>query len=257
MATTPNTDPIYSRTGIIGSHVNLTTAAADYTGTSYYNREVFAADSVNGGYIQRLRFKARGTNVATVARIYINKSFDALIPGGGVNTNFAAAPTAPTGTPSAAGGTMLTGAYFGTVIAVGPQGSQTPVGAFSTVVNVTGPTGSIAWTWTAVAGAESYRIYVGPPGAPTGFATRYFTSATNSYTQTAMPETGTNYDPYSGTTALYGELSLPATTAIATAATVDIDYPMNIALPAGYEIYVGLGTTVAAGWQVTAIGGSY
>jgi hypothetical protein len=56
---------------------------------------------------------------------------------------------------------------------------------------------------------------------------------------------------------LYGEASLPATTAIATAATVDVDYPMNLALDADQGIVVGLGTTVAAGWVVTAIGGDY
>jgi len=57
---------------------------------------------------------------------------------------------------------------------------------------------------------------------------------------------------------LYGELSLPAIAAAsATVAMSDIDYQMNVALPPGFEIYVGLGTTVAAGWQVSAIAGDY
>ncbi len=55
----------------------------------------------------------------------------------------------------------------------------------------------------------------------------------------------------------YGEVSLPATTAIATAATVEIDYPMNIALPPGFRVYVGLATAVAAGWVVCPVGGEY
>ncbi len=55
----------------------------------------------------------------------------------------------------------------------------------------------------------------------------------------------------------YGQVSLPATTAINTAATVEIDYPMNFALNPGFRIYVGVGTTVAAGWVCTAIGGKY
>lgn len=55
----------------------------------------------------------------------------------------------------------------------------------------------------------------------------------------------------------YGEVSLPATTAIATAATIEIDYPMNFALNPNFRIYVGLGTAVAGGWHVTAIGGKY
>lgn len=55
----------------------------------------------------------------------------------------------------------------------------------------------------------------------------------------------------------YGQVSLPATTAINTASTVEIDYPMDIALNPGFRIYVGLGTTVAAGWVCVAIGGKY
>ena len=55
----------------------------------------------------------------------------------------------------------------------------------------------------------------------------------------------------------YGQVSLPATTAINTAATVEVDYPMNFALNPGFRIYVGLGTTVAASWICTAIGGKY
>lgn len=55
----------------------------------------------------------------------------------------------------------------------------------------------------------------------------------------------------------YGEISLPATTAATAAATVDIDYPIGFALPAGFRIYWGLGAAVAAGWVATAIGGNY
>lgn len=251
----PNSDPIYSRTGAIGQAMSLTTAAADYTGVSPYNREVFNADASNGGYLQRLRFKAKGTNVASVARIYIGR--------GNANANFAVAPTAPTGTPSATGGTMITGNYYGMVIAIGPGLSQSVIGAFSTVAAVSSATGvgSIAWTWTAVPGAVSYRLYVSPWSTATTyatFATAYFTSATNSFTQTAMVEDKGIYDdPTVGNMFLYDEVSLPATTAIATAATVTVDFPMNMALPAGYAVLVGLGTTVAAGWIVVGIGGAY
>jgi hypothetical protein len=54
-----------------------------------------------------------------------------------------------------------------------------------------------------------------------------------------------------------GQLSLPAVTAINTAATAEPEYPMNIQLPAGFRIYCGLGTTVAASWVPTAITGDY
>lgn len=55
----------------------------------------------------------------------------------------------------------------------------------------------------------------------------------------------------------YGEISLPGTTASATAATVEIDYALGFALPAGFRIFVGLATAVAAGWVVTPIAGDY
>jgi len=141
-----NADPIYSRRGQVSSNgttgmtTSITTATGDYTGASANHVLVFTADSTNGSFVQRLRFKALGTNTASVARIYLN--------------NGSAATTA----------------------------------------------------------------------------------ANNSF---------------------YGELSLPATTAINTAATIDIDYPMNVALPAGFRIYVGVATTVAAGWVVTPVAGDY
>lgn len=56
---------------------------------------------------------------------------------------------------------------------------------------------------------------------------------------------------------IYGQISLPATTAINTAATVEVDYPMAFALNPGFRIYVGVATTVAAGWICVAIGGKY
>jgi hypothetical protein len=59
---------------------------------------------------------------------------------------------------------------------------------------------------------------------------------------------------------LVAEMSLPATTASATAALVSPEFIMPggaLAIPAGFKIYVGLGTAVAAGWVVTPICGQY
>lgn len=191
-----------------------------------------------------------GTNVATVARVYYNNGFLA--------ENFAAAIGAPTGTPSASGGTMYAGTYYALIIAIDEKGRQSPIGTISLGVAVTGTTGSIGWAWTAPTNTNvtSYRIYVGSTNAAEAL-TRYFTSATNAYTQTTMHVNGTYDDPTVGNSKLIGEVSLPATTAIATAATTDIDYPMRMAIPPGGEIYVGLATSVAAGWLVTPFGGDY
>lgn len=140
-----NNNPIFSITGSVSNNAStgmnqlITAAANDYTGAGANNSLVFTAGT-NGSFVQRLRFKAGGTNIASVARVFINNA----------SSN---------------------------------------------------------------------------------------TTATNNV--------------------FYGELSLPATTATAVAATADFDYVMNIAIPAGFKIYVGLGTAVAAGWVVTTIGGNY
>ena len=142
----PNIDVIYSRGGNVSSNdgttmtTGMVTATADYTGASANHVLAWTANTTNGGYIQRLRFKATGTVVASVARIYINN--------GSVNT----------------------------------------------------------------------------------------TATNNQFS---------------------GEQSLPAVTAINTSATSDIDYPMGFAIDPGFRIYVGLGTTVAASWIVTGVGGRY
>ena len=57
--------------------------------------------------------------------------------------------------------------------------------------------------------------------------------------------------------ALIGQLSLPATTATNTAATAEPYYPLNLAIGAGHRIYVGVGTTVSAGWECVAEAGQY
>lgn len=62
---------------------------------------------------------------------------------------------------------------------------------------------------------------------------------------------------------LVAEVTLPATTNVETAAVTLQELPtaadviLPIALPPGYKLNVTLGTAVAAGYQVTAIGGKY
>src|SRR5687767_13268714 len=130
-----NNDPIFSKQGDLSTNSStgmsqaITAAANDFTGVSANNRLVFTADATNGSPLSRLRFKGGGTNVATVARIFLNNGADPTV-------------------------------------------------------------------------------------------------ATNN--------------------SFFGELPLPATTAAAAGATgPDIDYPMNIVLPPGWRVYVGLGTAVA------------
>ena len=139
-----NTAPIYSKTPAlnVGGATIGTSIISDYDGTGANNVLIFTADATNGSFIQRLRFKSKGTNAISVARIFLNN--------GSTNTS----------------------------------------------------------------------------------------AANNNF---------------------YGEISLPATTASTTAATIDIDYPMGFGLEPGWKIYVGISaaSALASGWICTVIGGDY
>ncbi len=56
---------------------------------------------------------------------------------------------------------------------------------------------------------------------------------------------------------LFDEISLPATTVSQTSALPNYELPLNFALPAGYKVFVTLGTTVQAGYDISVVGGSY
>jgi len=243
-----NISPIFSRAGDIQGGVILTTGANDYSGQNINNAIVFSADPSNGGYIQRLRFKALGTNVATVCRIFINNGLGRLAP------VIPAVSTAPTGVASNSDGTLQSGSYYAKIIAVDQYGSKTAISSESQAVSVTGPTGSIVWTWPSVDGAASYMVFVG--NAPNEQVSYFKTTEDWFFQSDPIGIVGT----VNGSTInnwLFGELSLPATTASSNSANIEIDYPMNFALPPKYSILVGLGTSVAGGWSVSAIGGKY
>ena len=77
-----NIQPIYSRladvqwaTEIVQSANTTTTLTS---GTIY---PIFTADTTNGGYVQRVRFRPLGTNAATVARVWINNGGDTTVSG--------------------------------------------------------------------------------------------------------------------------------------------------------------------------------
>jgi hypothetical protein len=57
--------------------------------------------------------------------------------------------------------------------------------------------------------------------------------------------------------ALIAELTLPATTLSEVAAQPAYELPLNFALPAGYRLFCTLGTGVAAGFELSVLGGKY
>ena len=59
---------------------------------------------------------------------------------------------------------------------------------------------------------------------------------------------------------LFDEITLPATAVSATAKTQEYELTLGISLPAGYKIYIGLGTAVGGtncAWIPSVIGGDY
>lgn len=103
---------------------------------------------------------------------------------------------------------------------------------------------SLIFTANATSGAFIREIKAKAGGTNTASVARIYLN------NGSTPTTATN-------NTFWGELTLPATTAIATAATAEPTYSMNIALPPGFRIYVALATAVAAGWCFNAVAGQY
>ena len=261
-----NINPIYTRVadiqggvllGNASTTISTTSVATDYTGQPNFNIPVFTADATNGGYIQKIRFKAAGTNATvSLAKIYLNEGkLNTLSPAG--------IPGTPTGAPSITGGTLNPGSYFAKVQAIDSWGGYGVLSAESAEINVTTTQGSIVWSWTAATGPVAYyRIYVGTTigGEYSYFDTSSTQPATTTFTQTApfVANQFANPIDYTTTNMLIGEIALPTTTA-GFVALMDIDFPINRALPPGYRIFVGMHSSaiLAAGWVVTAFGGKY
>ncbi len=107
-------------------------------------------------------------------------------------------------------------------------------------------TGTVETIFTADATNGSFlqKLIVRPRGANVASVLRVFLNNGSSNATAAN-------------NALVGELSLPATTNSEVAALNGYEYGMNIPVPAGYRLHVTLGTAVAGGYAVSAVGGDY
>jgi hypothetical protein len=99
-----NTSPIFTKNGAIGGANFGTSAANDFDGTSANYATIFTADATNGSRVDRLRLKANGTNVTTVARVFTNNGSSAGTASNNhfigeiqlpASTSIATAPTSP------------------------------------------------------------------------------------------------------------------------------------------------------------------
>lgn len=149
-------------------------------------------------------------------------------------------PGAPTGTFSSSGGSLSAGTYYAKLTSVDDSGYTTEAGTESSGVTATGSSGKIVWTWTAVSGTSSYRIYV---GTSSGGESSYFATSANSYTQTTS--TGTTGTP--PTTNETGSIVLPTTT------TGCLQAISGLVIGTGSSCGAGAGTVTSVGMTVPNI----
>lgn len=121
--------------------------------------------------------------------------------------------------------------------------STTPVKTANIAVDGTGPMTTV-FTADATNGGRVEKLKIRGLGTNVATVLRVFIN------NGADPTVAAN-------NSLFTELSIAATTLSQNAALADNELPLNLALPPGYKLNVAIGTTVAAGLQVTAVGGKY
>jgi hypothetical protein len=123
-----------------------------------------------------------------------------VIPSAVFNGTYLTIAGTPAAAPATTGGTLAAGTYYYKITALNAAGESIPSAEVS--ATTTGSTGSVVLTWTATAGATSYKIY---KGTTAGGESSYFTSTTATYTDTGT--TGTSATPPAVNTAFVPALS--------------------------------------------------
>jgi hypothetical protein len=127
--------------------------------------------------------------------------------------------------------------------------------------------GDIQWSGAAVSGANTtkdlttgttYSVFHADPTSG-GYVQRirFKSLGTNQATVARVWLNNGSTTSSSENNTLFDEVSLSATTNSETSALSTTELPLNFALPPGYKIYVTLGVTASAGYDVTVIGGKY
>ena len=127
--------------------------------------------------------------------------------------------------------------------------------------------GDIQWSGATVSGANTtkdlttgttYSVFHADPTSG-GYVQRirFKSLGTNQATVARVWLNNGSTTSASENNTLFDEVSLSATTNSETSALSTTELPLNFALPPGYKIYVTLGVTASAGYDVTVIGGKY
>jgi hypothetical protein len=114
----------------------------------------------------------------------------------------------------------------------------------NTTKDLTSGTSYLVFTADATVGSYLQKLRIRPKGTNVVTVMRVFLN--NGLTTATV-----------GNNMLYDELTLPATTNSETASIAGNEIAMSMALPPGWRVYVTLGTLVAGGYVVTAVGGDY
>jgi hypothetical protein len=144
-----NTAPRYTLTGDVSSNNStamapvFTTAAADYDGTTATHNKVVFTAGANGARIAGIRFKAKGSNVASVARVFVNNG---TTPGTATNNSFIGEVSLPATTAIATAATVDMDYYF-------PGGYIDLQAAFTIIVGL-GTTVSAGWVASPIIGGQ-------------------------------------------------------------------------------------------------------
>lgn len=129
--------------------------------------------------------------------------------------------------------------------AIFPNVPATGFGKLTTANAALDGTGTVSSLFTAGAnGARVDKIRLKALGTNVGTVVRIFLN--NGSTNTVATNNS-----------LISEMTLAATTASSTVANPDVFLFLDVALPPTYTLLATLGTTVAAGWQLTVEGGNY
>ena len=172
----------------------------------------------------------------------------------------------PVATPSISGGTLSAGTYYYKIVVADGFGNTT-LSSTEVSATTTGGSSSVALSWTAVTNAVSYRIY---RGTATNTQTLYYTSTTNSYTDTnAASSAGTvplfnttylvqagNSGTYKldvfGTTRLTGILAFdtsPSAWSSSFPSLIQLGTGSFTSLTANNITYIGNNTFFSAAWK--------